>query len=312
MRSLKPVAVVALAAMLLPTVNAQSGFTGRWNFTGTGEHADRVYWLEVTEANGALSGLFLNRTGSPVVLETVKIEDGQLLFQMRGGRGDAQPNKVRLEGGKLIGTIMDRGTAIPVTGVRPPKWPAANANAKHTLGKPVALFDGTSLDAFGLQNAGRPSGWAIEEGAMSNTPRANNLISKEKFKDFKLEAEYRVQAGSNSGLYLRGRYELQVLDDFGKPAEKTGHMAIYGWTPPAVNASKPAGEWQTMEAVLVGNRVTVTLNGQKVHDNAEIQAITGGALDADETAPGPLLIQGDHNRVSDRRIVITPITSAAR
>jgi 3-keto-disaccharide hydrolase len=147
---------------------------------------------------------------------------------------------------------------------------------------------------------------------MSNTPRANNLISKEKFKDFKLEAEYRVQAGSNSGLYLRGRYELQVLDDFGKPAEKTGHMAIYGWTPPAVNASKPAGEWQTMEAVLVGNRVTVTLNGQKVHDNAEIQAITGGALDADETAPGPLLIQGDHNRVSYRRIVITPITSASR
>ena len=312
MRLLKTATLLALTSMLLPTINAQSGFTGRWNFTGAGEHADRVYWLEVTEANGALSGLFLNRTGSPVVLETVKIEDGQLLFQMRGGRGDAQPNKVRLEGGKLVGTIMDRGTAIPVTGVRPPKWPAANANAKHTFGKPVALFDGTSLDAFGLQNAGRPSGWAIEEGAMSNTPPANNLISKEKFKDFKLDAEYRVQAGSNSGLYLRGRYELQVLDDFGKPAEKTGHMAIYGWTPPAVNASKPAGEWQTMEAVLVGNRVTVTLNGQKVHDNAEIQAITGGALDADETAPGPLLIQGDHNRVSYRRIVITPITSASR
>ena len=312
MRLLKTATLLALTSMLLPTLNAQSGFTGRWNFTGAGEHADRVYWLEVTEANGALSGLFLNRTGSPVVLETVKIEDGQLLFQMRGGRGDAHPNKVRLEGGKLVGTIMDRGTAIPVTGVRPPKWPAANANAKHTFGKAVALFDGTSLDAFGLQNAGRPSGWAIEEGAMSNTPPANNLISKEKFKDFKLDAEYRVQAGSNSGLYLRGRYELQVLDDFGKPAEKTGHMAIYGWTPPAVNASKPAGEWQTMEAVLVGNRVTVTLNGQKVHDNAEIQAITGGALDADETAPGPLLIQGDHNRVSYRRIVITPITSASR
>jgi hypothetical protein len=127
MRSLKPLAVVALTAMLLPTVSAQSGFTGRWNFTGTGEHADRVYWLEVTEANGALSGLFLNRTGSPVVLETVKIEDGQLLFQMRGGRGDAHPNKVRLEGGKLVGTIMDRGTAIPVTGVRPPKWPASRS-----------------------------------------------------------------------------------------------------------------------------------------------------------------------------------------
>jgi hypothetical protein len=89
-------------------------------------------------------------------------------------------------------------------------------------------------------------------------------------------------------------------------------MAIYAWVAPLVNASKPAGEWQAMEAVLVANKVTVTLNGQKVHDNATIQAITGGALDADETAPGPLLIQGDHNRVSYRRIVITPITSAAR
>ena len=77
-----------------------------------------------------------------------------------------------------------------------------------------------------------------------------------------------------------------MLDDFGKPPESHGHMAIYAWTAPLVNASKPAGEWQTMEVVLVGNRVTVTLNGQKVHDNAQIQAITGGALDADETAPG--------------------------
>lgn len=310
MRLTKTLALLALMSMLLPAVNAQSGFTGRWNFTGTGEHADRVYWLEITDANGALSGRFLNRTGSPVVLETIKIEDGQLVFQMRGGRADATPNTVRLEGARLVGTIIDRGTAVAVTGVRPPTWASANANATHTFGKPVALFDGASLDAFALQHASRPSGWAIEEGAMSNTPRANNLISKEKFKDFKLEADYRVQAGSNSGLYLRGRYELQVLDDFGKPPEKTGHMAIYGWTAPAVNASKAAGEWQTMEAVLVGNRVSVTLNGQKVHDNAEIQAITGGALDADETAPGPLLIQGDHNRVSYRRILVTPITSS--
>lgn len=147
---------------------------------------------------------------------------------------------------------------------------------------------------------------------MTNTPRANNLISKEKFKDFRLEAEYKLEAASNSGLYLRGRYELQILDDYGKPPEKTGHMSIFGWTPPLVNASKPAGEWQTMEAVVVANRVSATLNGRQVHDNAVIQAITGGALDADETAPGPILIQGDHNRVWYRRIVITPIASIAR
>src|SRR5687767_9252295 len=134
--------------------------------------------------------------------------------------------------------------------------------------------------------------WSLEDGAMTNGEKSNNLISKQSFKDFKLNAEYKLGPESNSGIYLRGRYELQVLDDFGKPLDNHGHMAIYGWTAPRVNASKPTGEWQTMEAVLVGNRLSVTLNGQKVHDNAQVQAITGGALDADEAAPGPLMIQG--------------------
>ena len=118
---------------------------------------------------------------------------------------------------------------------------------------------------------------------------------------------YKLGKDSNSGLYLRGRYELQILDDFGKEPDKHSHMAIYGWTPPLKNASKPIGEWQTMEAVLVANRVTVTLNGQKVHDNAEIQAVTGGVLDADEAAAGPFMIQGDHAKVWMRRLVVTPI-----
>ncbi len=103
-----------------------------------------------------------------------------------------------------------------------------------------------------------------------------------------------------------------MLDDFGKPVDKLGNMAIYGWTPPLVNASKPVGEWQSVDAVIVGNRITATLNGQKVHDNTEIQAITGGALDADETAPGPILIQGDHSKVWFRRITVTPIASAGK
>jgi hypothetical protein len=154
--------------------------------------------------------------------------------------------------------------------------------------------------------------WSIEDGIMTNGEHANNLISKEKFKDFKLNAEYRVGPGTNSGIYLRGRYELQVLDDFGKPPFERGHMSIYGWKTPAQNASKPAGEWQTMEAIVVGNRVTVTHNGQKIHDNAVLEAITGGALDNDELAPGPLMIQGDHSKVWFRKIVVTPITKAGQ
>jgi len=128
---------------------------------------------------------------------------------------------------------------------------------------------------------------------------ANNLVSKERFLNFKIDAEYKVEAGSNSGIYLRGRYELQILDDYGDATGRPdfAHMAIYGRTPPRVNASKPAGEWQIMEAILVGNRVTVTLNGQRVHDNAIITGVTGGALDNDELAPGPIMVQGDHRSV---------------
>lgn len=310
MRSFQPPAFVALLSLLLPAQAARD-YTGRWNFTGSGEHADRVYWLEVADTTGQLSGMFLYRTGSPLVLDSVRVENGELVWKARY-RGEAPEHRVRLEGGKLVGTILDRGTAVSVVGVRPPEWPAANANGAHAYGKPVPLFDGTSMDAFRLQHAGRPSGWSIEDGTMTNTRGANNLVSKEAFQDFRLEADYKVEAGSNSGLYLRGRYELQVLDDHGKPPGKTGHMAIYGWIAPLANASRPAGEWQSMQAVLVGNRLSATLNGQKVHDNAAIQAITGGALDANETAPGPLLIQGDHNKVWYRRIVITPITAAAR
>lgn len=291
-----------------PVSSAVQDFTGRWNFTGTGEHADRVYWLEISSSDGQLSGMFLYRTGSPLALETVKVEDGQLMFQMQEGRGGpAYQQRLRREGDRLVGTFIDRGTEVSVIGVRPPEWPALDANASHTFGEPVTLFDGTSLDAFALQHENRPSGWSLEAGSMTNTPRANNLISKARFKDFRLQAEYKVQAGSNSGMYLRGRYELQVLDDYGKPPEKTGHMAIYGWTPPLVNASKPAGEWQTADIVLVGNRLTATLNGQKVHDNQAIQAITGGALDANETSDGPIMIQGDHNQVWYRRVIVTPI-----
>jgi hypothetical protein len=202
-------------------------------------------------------------------------------------------------------------------GVRPPTWPPVDANAKHTYGTPVALFDNASLDMWGVQFENRPIGWRIEDGAMTNahaseltTRRAagNNLVSKAKFFDFKIEAEYKLAEGSNSGIYIRGRYELQVLDDpKGTARPDLSHMAIYGRTPPLVQASRPAGDWQTLEAIVVGNRITVTLNGQRVHDNAVILGVTGGTLDNDELAPGPLMVQGDHSDVWIRKLVVTPI-----
>jgi hypothetical protein len=240
-----------------------------------------------------------------------KIVDGSLTFQIASNAATKPSVSLRPAGATLVGAVTNAAGAVKVTAVRPPQWGACNANAKHTFGKPVALFDGTSLGAWGVQHASRDMGWAIEDGTMTNVPKANNLVSKERFKDFRLDAEYKLSPKGNSGIYLRGRYEMQVLDDAGTEPESHGHMAIYARKAPAVNASKPAGEWQTAQITIVGNCVSVVLNGKTLHDNARIPGITGGALDAKETEPGPIMIQGDHEKVWFRKVIVTPITGSA-
>ena len=310
MRLLTIVAAGLLVSVLVPAAAPQNqGFLGRWNLTGTGQDADRVYWLEVTETAGKLSGMFLNRGGSPVPLASIAATGGELVFQLSPGN-DKQPGaefRAKLDGAKLVGTTKAGDRTVNFVGVRPPKWPPSNANGTHKFGTPVELFAGKTFEAFDMQPGTYPITWKVEDGALTNEPPTRNLVSKQKFWNFRLQAEYRLTEKSNSGIYLRGRYEMQVLDDYGQPPEKHGHMAIYAWHQPLVNASKPAGEWQTVDIVIVGNRVTATLNGKKVQDNAEIQAITGGALDANETEPGPILIQGDHTKVWFKKITVTPI-----
>jgi hypothetical protein len=302
-----------------PAPQAAAAFAGQWNITGTGDNAGVVYWLEVKRENGAVKGRFLNRFSSPYDLANIKVENGELAFWNTPRAPQTQPSPVwraKVVDGKLVGTTTTirrdgEPAVIEWVGVRPPTWPAGlNANGAHTYGAPIAVFDGT-LDAWGVQHKQNPMNWSIVDGAMTSAEKAgNNLVSKQIFRDFKIEAVYAIAPKSNGGIYVRGRYELQLIDDAGEPVTPQSHMAIYGRTPPAVNASKPADEWQTMEAIVVGNRVTVTLNGQRVHDNAVIEGITGGALDANETEPGPLMLQGDHGKVSFRKVVVTPITRA--
>lgn len=319
-RLLSGLLIVVMALGLAPDARAQvSPYAGAWNLTGTGPDAAFVYWLEVKEENGQLSGRFLNRVGSPVTLGLVKVDNGELVFQ--GGRPEQLTGpeyRARREGETLVGrhTLRTGGRGgaaatervVNWIGTRRPVFPASDANAEHTYGAPVALFDGTTMDAFRAQHD-RPLFWGVIDGLLANVPPANNLISKETFGDFKIEMEYRLGTASNSGVYLRGRYELQLFDDRGQPPAITGHMSIYGRTPASVNASLAPYRWQQMTAVIVGNRVTVTLNGQRVHDNAIIEGITGGALDNNELAPGPILIQGDHSQVAIRKIIVTPIAS---
>jgi 3-keto-disaccharide hydrolase len=170
------------------------------------------------------------------------------------------------------------------------------------------LLNGKDLTGWKLRNANGHPSWSVKNGILVNDAgkeHGTDLVTVEKFKDFTVRCEYMIPKGANSGLYLRGRHEIQILDDYekGQPS-KGGNGAIYNQAPVSQFASKKAGEWQTVEATIKGNRITVVLNGVKVHDQVESSRPTGGELDGDVNAPGPIMLQGDHGSISLRNIRI--------
>jgi len=288
-------------------------FLGKWDITGVGQYNNYIYWLEVKMEDGKLVGYFLNRGGSVLKLPEIKIENGELIFSPGGRPNGPKPvHRAKVQEGRLLGMLTQNNQEIPWLGVRPPQWGDYNANARHKFGTPVVLFDGKSMEHWVGQVNNKELGWSIVDGAMTNQPHANNLVSKHRFEDFKIHCEYKLEEKSNSGIYLRGRYELQVFDDAGKEPESHGHMALYSRVAPSVNASLPTGQWQTMEAVIVGNRLSVWLNGKKVQDNIVIDGITGGALDSNEGEPGPIMLQGDHEKIWYRKVVVTPVINVKK
>ena len=169
------------------------------------------------------------------------------------------------------------------------------------------LFNGKDLAGWHVRNPGATNHWKVVDGVLLNDLQQGehgvDLITDQKYWNFTVRYEYSVPENSNSGFYLRGRHEIQILGDAksGKPA-KGGNGAIYNTIAPSVYAGKPAGEWQTVEATMIGNKVTVTLNGVKIHDNVTVDKATGSELDTKVTEPGPFFLQGDHGRVSFRNI----------
>ena len=147
-----------------------------------------------------------------------------------------------------------------------------------------------------------------EAGVLVNEESGDALMTTDKFENFKLHIEVNVPPGSNSGIYLRGRYEVQIKDDHGKPPHSQNMGGIYGQVTPTSNPALPAGEWQVFDITLLGRWATVELNGETIIDHQEIPGITGEALDANEGEPGPILLQGNHGRVLYRNIVLTPTT----
>ena len=296
---------------LLGTPGDADPFLGRWDITATGPKAKlpRFCWLELTRDQGVLKGRFNAGGGAVFDLPEVAIEGGELRFQYPRGN---PPNVVQqvwratANGGRLDGTAEVNGQTLSWTGVRGPVWPSSPPSRKP--GEPIDLFNGKDLSGWLGQDPSRPLGWFVRDGILMNESKeANNIYSRQKFGDFKLEVEFNVDPKSNSGVYLRGRYEIQVLDGYGRPLDVHSQGALYGFIVPTVNADKPAGEWQTYEITLIANRVTVILNRTKIIDSGEVPGITGGALDANEKDAGPIMLQGDHGRVQFRKVRLTPL-----
>lgn len=226
------------------------------------------------------------------------------------------------------------------TGVRIPPLPPAPDLSKIKLGDPAVLFNGKDLagwSVFGgarwasLKDVNKPgstvegwapkdenvaNGWSVRDGLLVNDPvqeegkphiAYGNLVTDGAFEDFNLTLEVNVPPDGNSGVYLRGIYEVQVVDSFGKPTDCHNMGAIYGRIAPTLSAEKPAGEWQTLDITLLDRHVTVRLNGQLILDNQPLAGCTGGALWSDESLPGPIYLQGDHTAVQYRNIILRPI-----
>jgi hypothetical protein len=202
------------------------------------------------------------------------------------------------------------------TGKRSPARLPAPDLSKVKFGDPIELFNGKDLSGWKLIDPNQASGWLVEDGVLVNRvaqeegkPHKSfgNLRTEKEFGDFNLKLETRVPKGGNSGIYLRGIYEVQVLDSHGKPLDPHNMGGIYSRICPTASAEKPAGEWQTMDITLVDRHVTVILNGTKIIDNQPLEGCTGGALWSDQLRPGPIYFQGDHTGIEYRNIVLRPI-----
>ena len=292
-------------------------FNGRWDINVNGLPSPRAWWLEVSGAGtNTLKGKFV---GAPVgqldEIPRISISDGELRFALEGRFFHRERTSekglywARLEDGKLKGTFEiegDPSSYLEWTGIRAPSLPDKD-DGTWKKGDPLTLFDGHDLSGWQPATPGHPSGWIVRDGILTNAPNATNLVSEKKFWNFSLDVEYRIMPHSNSGIALRGRYELQLFDDADKPPSARGSGSILGRIAPSMNASYPAGEWQTISVRLIGRQVTVIFNGIRVIDRQTIDGPTAIALDANESEPGPILLQGDHGQVEFRKVVVYPL-----
>jgi hypothetical protein len=301
-------------------------FIGMWGIEIEG---GGVGWLHVHEEKGFLDAELLWIGGSVLPVSNVYLADENTLVVTRttvsrksDERSHTVTHTLRIEksGDSLKGTVTGPARTgeyvTHFTGSQMPPMPKKPDLSKITYGKPISLFNGKDLTGWELINPRQKNGFMAKEGILVNDPKQpetgerisyGNIRTQQEFEDFNLKLEVNVPEGSNSGVYLRGLYEIQVVDSYGKPVDSHNMGALYSRVTPSMAAEKPAGEWQSMDITLVDRHITVILNGKKIIDNEPAWGPTGGAISADVLAPGPVFLQGDHGSVSYRNIVLRPV-----
>ena len=289
------------------TASVQS-FLGRWDLILKTPLREYPSWLEISQEDGRLKARLVSRWGHARPLPKIELSNGRVTFVSPKEEEDRKDDMVfegKLSGKTLAGTTTGPdGTPWQWTGGRAPSLKRKSA---PKWGKPTQLFNGRDLSGWSMSDPASTAVWKIENGTLVSPGHGPELISDAKFEDFKLHVEFNCVPGSNSGVYLRGRYELQIEDDPEPegPSMRTG--GVYGFLAPSPEQPRRPGEWQTYDITLVGRVVTVLQNGQIIIDKQEIPGITGGALDSHEELPGPIYLQGgEAGHVAFRNITITP------
>ncbi len=293
-----------LILMSINTLISQE-IVGKWDLDVEMDKGILPSWLEVKKSGTkALVGYFVAHNGSARPISEVFFHNGIIDFSIPpqfDGLNDLHFQGL-LKQGKLSGVILDsQGGVNKFSGVRAPKL---IRSMDVNWGKSISLFNGYNLDGWKSSDPEKKNQWTVKKGVLLNPESGVNLITDKKFEDFKLSIEFRYPKGSNSGVYLRGRYEVQVEDNYGLEPESTLFGGIYGFLKPNQMAAKPAGEWQRYEITLIGRRVSVVANDKKIINDQIIPGITGGALDSKEALPGPIMLQGDHGIIEYRNIKI--------
>ncbi len=297
--------LVAAAAESTAQNNTKE-FEGRWDLTLQMDGKENPSWLEITHSgHKTLVGRFTAVSGSARPVSEVKVTGNEFSFaippQWEEGNGDMVV-RGKLEGSKLQGEIVfPDGKKYSWKGIRAPSLRDQKAG---NPGKPIELIQKSSLKGWRALGENQ---WVVENGILRSPKSGANLVTEEKFWNFKLHVEFRYPKGSNSGVYLRGRYEVQIMDSQGNDPVSGELGGVYGFIAPSEQVAKAPGEWQTYDITLVGRMITVEANGKTIICNQEIPGITGGALDSNEGEPGPILLQGDHGPVEFRSIRITPL-----